>query len=96
MSGGAGHIMDMINRMKQNRSAKTSNRQKFKPNSNNSSAIPNHRTEFKKIPHEELVVIKRKINKELTRYKRKQLYLSMFILIVFSLVFWFIFSTLIM
>jgi hypothetical protein len=36
MSGGAGHIADMNNRMKQNRSMKTSNKPKFK--SNNESA----------------------------------------------------------
>ncbi len=32
MSGGAGHVMDMSNRMKQNRSMKTSNRKKLKSN----------------------------------------------------------------
>ncbi|WP_027418219.1 hypothetical protein [Crocinitomix catalasitica] len=91
MSGGAGHIMDMINRMKQNRSAKTSNRQKFEPNSNNSSAIPNHRTEFKKVPHEELVAIKRKIHKELKRDKQKQLYLSIIVLLLILVVFYILF-----
>ncbi|MFV0565229.1 MAG: hypothetical protein ACK5NB_05270 [Flavobacteriaceae bacterium] len=67
MSFGAGHIMDMINRMKQNRAQRPSNRSKFKEN--NREAIYSTEKEverpiFKTIPEEELDKIKTKIRKQ--------------------------------
>ena len=56
MSGGAGHVADMNNRMKQNRSMKTSNKPKFKSNNRdlNFSSVESKKLTFKKVSEEEL------------------------------------------
>ena len=52
MSHGAGHILDMINRMKQNRALRPTNRQKFKGNNRgiiNSESNNETKTQYSKL-----------------------------------------------
>jgi len=52
MSHGAGHILDMINRMKQNRALRSSNKQKFKGNNRgiiNSESNNETKTQYSKL-----------------------------------------------
>lgn len=59
MSHGAGHILDMINRLKQNRALRPSNRQKFKERNRNIIHTGQHKVKDKKISAKELAVIKK-------------------------------------
>lgn len=65
---GAGHIMDMINRMKQNRALRPSNRLKFKENNRDGLyADPDESTElpiFKTVSEKELNEIKIRIREQ--------------------------------
>ncbi len=64
MGSGAGHVFDMINRMKQNRAQRPSNRGKFKENNRDgiySEDIQPERPNFKTIPEKELIEIKKRI-----------------------------------
>ncbi len=74
MGYGAGHVMDMINRMKQNRAQRPSNRAKFKENyregiysTNKKSKRPN----FKTVSEKELNKIKKQI-RERAKIERKK------------------------
>ncbi len=82
MTGGAGHIMDMNNRMKQNRSMKTSKRQKFK--SNNRETIFNNNPKetkvFINIPKNDLEKLKNEIKQKIKQQQRKELFLILTIL----------------
>ncbi len=87
MTGGAGHIMDMNNRMKQNRSMKTSKRQKFKSN-NRDAIFNNNRKEegmFREIPERDLEKLKNEIRQKTKQQQRKELLLiltTMFIVLL--------------
>jgi len=75
MSYGAGHILDMINRMKQNRALRPTNRQKFKGNNrgiiNSESNNETEKPIFKTVPEKELIEIKEGIRTQ-TKAKRKK------------------------
>ncbi|PID71245.1 MAG: hypothetical protein CR985_00810 [Flavobacteriales bacterium] len=75
MSYGAGHIMDMINRMKQNRAQRPSNRLKFKENNRNriySSDKESQQPIFKTVPEKELIEIKKRIRKRAKAEQKKE------------------------
>jgi len=74
MSGGAGHVADMNNRMKQNRSIKTSNKPKFKSNNRdlNFSSGKSEKLNFKKVSEEELTQIKTEIKKKAESERKKE------------------------
>lgn len=72
MSYGAGHVMDMINRMKQNRAQRPSNRPKFKENNREGIYSSNKKFKhlnFKTVPEKELIKIKKSIRE---RAKKEQ------------------------
>lgn len=83
---GAGHILDMINRMKQNRAQRPSGRQKFKGknreiiNSEADNGII--KTKYKAVSEKELIVIKNRIQEraEIER-KRERILKAVFLVI---------------
>lgn len=83
MSNGAGHIMDMNNRLKQNRAQRPSNRKKFKENGRGgiyASTGESQKPNFKTIPEEALKNVKTKIReKALLERKRENRLLVGFI-----------------
>lgn len=88
MSFGAGHVMDMINRMKQNREQRPSNRAKFKGNNREgiySSDNKSKEANFKTVPENELKEIKLQIRKHAEKERKKERILYG-ILIVCSLI----------
>ncbi|TYP70882.1 hypothetical protein [Aquimarina intermedia] len=77
MSFGAGHVQDMINRMKQNRSQRSSSRTKFKGNnreitSTSSRETKNH-TNFKVVSEKKLNKIKKQIKGRARSDRKKEL-----------------------
>ena len=90
MSGGAGHVADMNNRMKQNRSMKTSNRQRFKSNNRDvsSSKGASENLSFKKVSENELIQIKREIRRKanLERKKEGLIFISTFFVLIIILI----------
>jgi hypothetical protein len=75
MSSGAGHIMDMIQRMKQNRSLKPSKRNKFKDNNRETIHVNDSEQEqlnFPVVSEEELHRIKLQIRYEALRQRKKE------------------------
>lgn len=98
MSFGAGHIMDMINRIKQNRDIRPSNRQKFKGNNRpaiySKSEITHDRPIFKTVPEKELHKIKEEIRERAERLRKKQLitygvfFAFGLLVIIIGLLFW--------
>lgn len=88
MSYGAGHVMDMINRMKQNRAQRPSNRPKFKENNRDgiySTDKKKQRPNFKTVSEKELTEIKKRIRKR-AKSERKRELLFYGIFIVFGLI----------
>ncbi len=81
MSGGAGHIADMNNRMRQNRSMKASNKPKFK-SGNRDLNFNSKKLSFKKISEIELKKIKCKIQKDLKKDRKNQLYIFIISLLI--------------
>ncbi len=73
MSGGAGHLADMNNRMKQNRSIRTSQKSQFKTNINDSIVLSNKPDilNFKKVSNQKLTQVKDKIKKK-AKLERKR------------------------
>lgn len=74
MSGGGGHIADMNNRMKQNRSKKASNKPKFRSN-NRDLNFPKGESEkltYKKVSEEELTRIKNEIRQKAESERKKE------------------------
>ena len=84
MGLGAGHVMDMINRMKQNRAQRPSNRSKFKENNRDgiySSDKKSPKPNFKTVPEKELIEIKNWIRKRAkTEQKKERIIIGIFIL----------------
>ncbi len=75
MSGGAGHLADMNNRMRQNRAAKTSNKLKFKGNNrslNFKSSDSKKRIKVA-VSSEELEVIKSRIRNKIGQEQRRNI-----------------------
>ncbi len=75
MSNGAGHIIDMINRMKQNRSQLSSKRSKFKANNREGiySSTKKQQPKFKTLSEEELNERKKEILKQAKKERKKEL-----------------------
>lgn len=96
MSFGTGHIMDMVNRLKQNRAMRSSNRSTFKENSIiSTSENGKKRTslKFKTISSTELEKRKYKIQQQAAKVlKRERILLVIFVLILivftYSAIFW--------
>ena len=74
MGLGAGHVLDMINRMKQNRAQKPSNRSKFKGKNRDSIYSSKNKNEltFKTVSEEELDKIKKQIRKDAKTNQKKE------------------------
>ena len=75
MSGGAGHVMDSMNRGKQNRAMRTSNRPKFKENNRNgiySSVKKSQQLNFKTVSEKELTEIKKRIRERAKAEQKKE------------------------
>ncbi|THD67419.1 hypothetical protein E7Z59_07085 [Robertkochia marina] len=76
MSFGAGHVMDMINRMKQNRALKPSNRSKFKGDNRESIYSKKGKNfkipKFKILPPKELEKVKTQIQQNAAKERKKQ------------------------
>jgi len=75
MSYGAGHIMDMIQRMKQNRSLKPSKRNKFKDNNRETIHVNDCEAEqlhFPVVSEEELHRIKLQIRFKALQHRKKE------------------------
>lgn len=87
MSFGAGHIQDMLNRVKQNTSLKNARHHKFK-GGNNYLNTKSTKTEynFPKISKTELEIIKAKIRNEAAQERKKQFlfWLILIILVIIS------------
>ena len=84
MSSGAGHIMDMMNRIRQNAALKVSRRNKFK-GGNTYTTISNLKTEydFPEVSNSKLELIKFKIREEALKDRKKQyLYWVLSILLI--------------
>lgn len=86
MSGGAGHISDMNNRMKQNRSMKPSKRAGFKSNNRDLDfkKVKSDKLVFKKASDKDLAELRMKIKKQikLQRIKDRVLYFLIIILMI--------------
>ena len=91
MSFGAGHIQDMINRMKQNRSLRPSARAKFKDH-NRAVIYGDSETQlqFKTVSREKLIQIKKNIQQRARLDRRSELIVYGLILgiIIFLLLLW--------
>lgn len=76
MGFGAGHVQDMINRMKQNRAQRPSNRSKFKENNREgiySIDKKSQQPKFKTVPEKELNEIKNRIRERAKAERKKEL-----------------------
>jgi len=76
MSSGAGHILDMMNRIRQNAALKVSRRNKFKGNNRkinfSKKEHPKPEYDFPEISKSKLKLIKTKIKEEARKEHRKQ------------------------
>lgn len=77
MGSGAGHVFDMINRMKQNRAQRTSQRAKFKEGNREGiySEIKPERPNFRSVPETELLAVKKQIRKRAKAAQKRTLIL---------------------
>jgi hypothetical protein len=91
MSGGAGHLADMNNRMKQNRSIRTSQKSQFKTNINDSIVLSNKPDilNFKKVSNQKLTQVKDKIKKKakLERKRERIIIIAGVIVIIITAIF---------
>ncbi|WP_372794078.1 hypothetical protein [Lutibacter sp.] len=87
MSSGAGHIMDMMNRIRQNAALKVSRRNKFKGGNKYSNTVVKSEYDFPEVSNSELERIKTKIREEASKEnKKRRVYLIFFavaVLVVF-------------
>jgi len=89
MGLGAGHVMDMINRMKQNRAQRPSNRSKFKENNRDgihSSDKKSRRPNFKTVPEKELTEIKNQIRERAKAEQKKERVIFAIVIIGFVII----------
>ena len=86
MSYGAGHAMDAINRLKQNRAQRPSNRAKFKGNNRQAiyaTEITQGKPKFKTVPEKELHIVKARIKaKAQKRHKKARLFYIIFSIVL--------------
>ncbi|NRB59011.1 MAG: hypothetical protein HRU50_03600 [Winogradskyella sp.] len=93
MGLGAGHVLDMVNRMKQNRSMRPSNRKKFKDNRESIRSASKHSSKlsFKEVSTEQLNKVKEKIRSEAALRRRKERFIYVLgFLIAFFVIFFII------
>lgn len=90
MSHGAGHILDMINRLKQNRAIRPSNKAKFKEHNRETTYSKRRKIKFKTVPKEKLEEIKNQIRSQAKSEKKKEaiIYLAFaaFVLAILALI----------
>jgi len=89
MSFGAGHIQDMINRLKQNRALKPSNRSKFKENNREEIYSKDKKPEvylYKEIPENELNEIKKKIQERAKAERKNEKILYVISIVCFLII----------
>lgn len=94
MSGGAGHVRDMQNRMSQNRAMRNSQKDKFKSNKKdliNSKDKP-RKLNFIKVSNEKLEEIKSEIKLKAKKERRKEIVLTLIVSIVISLGIWWLYN----
>ena len=72
MSYGAGHILDMINRLKQNRAIRPSNKAKFKEHNRETIYSKRRKIKFKTVPKEKLEEIKNQIRARAKSERKKK------------------------
>lgn len=72
MSYGAGHILDMINRLKQNRAIRPSNKAKFKEHNRETIYSKRRKIKFKTVPKEKLEEIKNQIRARAKSERKKE------------------------
>jgi len=82
----AGHVLDMIIRMKQNRAFRTSNKQKFRSNNREASHIDKDALHYKTVSKEKLEKIKSKIRLKAGLVRRKEI-IVISIFLVFVIIF---------
>lgn len=90
MGLGAGHVLDMINRMKQNRAQRPSNRDKFKQNNREGiySSEVKEKPKFKTVPEKELLKIKEQIQTNAKKQRKREIrILSVVFFLIIVLVF---------
>ncbi|MDG4715495.1 hypothetical protein [Winogradskyella marincola] len=93
MGLGAGHVLDMINRMKQNRAQRPSNRDKFKQNNREGiySSEVKKKPKFKTVSEEELLKIKEQIKANVQKQRKKEIKIfSIVFILIILIVFGFI------
>lgn len=86
MSFGAGHTQDMINRIKQNKAQRASNRKKFKGNNREGIYVNYEKSKginSKPIPKKKLTKIKKEIRKTARKNRKRNILIYM---ILFSCV----------
>ncbi|WP_369995034.1 hypothetical protein [Winogradskyella sp.] len=88
MGLGAGHVLDMINRMKQNRAQRPSNRDKFKQNNREGiySYEVKEKPKFKTVSKEELLKIKEQIKANAKKQRKKEIKIFSVVLILIIVV----------
>ena len=72
MSYGAGHILDMINRLKQYRAIRPSNKAKFKEHNRETIYSKRRKIKFKTVPKEKLEEIKNQIRARAKSERKKE------------------------
>ena len=72
MGNGAGHILDMINRLKQNRAIRPSNKAKFKEHNRETIYSKRRKIKFKTVPKEKLEEIKNQIRARAKSERKKE------------------------
>lgn len=72
MGNGAGHILDMINRLKQNREMRPSNKAKFKEHNRETIYSKRRKIKFKTVPKEKLEEIKNQIRARAKSERKKE------------------------
>ena len=87
MSHGAGHILDMINRLKQNRAIRPSNKSKFKEHNRETIYSKRRKIKFKTVPKEKLEEIKNQIRARAKSERKKEaiFYLASVVLVLLML-----------
>ena len=82
MSSGAGNILDMINRMHQNRNMLASKRTKFKENNRAIKYSNTDKVKFKTVSNYELIKIKHSIKNNANIEHKKEVTVSIIITII--------------
>jgi len=92
MSGGAGHVLDAINRLRNNRSLRTSKRQKFKSNNQDLTFSTDNVIRQKEISKDELERIiddiRKNTKKEQIRDGILFVLITLFVILILNIIFY--------